>query len=150
MRTFLVTILFGAVAFAQPPVNFSGKWTVQNATGRGGGRGGPQLLTLNQVGSDVSGELAGGAGGGGGSTAPINNELWDGKVTGQTISFYVWRGSDKPVKTYYRGQLNADGDEITFTVTGGPQGRGAADGRGATAAPAAGSSQPQVVAKRTR
>jgi hypothetical protein len=152
MKAFAITLLFAAVAFAQAPFYFSGKWSIQGAGGRGGGRGGPQTLTLNQVGADVSGELGGG-GGGGGSAAPINNEIWDGKVAGDTISFYIWRGSDKPVKTFYRGQLNAAGDEITFTVTGGPQGRGG-DGRGGrrvTAGtgscdcqeePVAGSSQP--------
>jgi hypothetical protein len=106
------------------------------------------VLTINQVGTEVSGELSGG-GGGGGTTAPINNEIWDGKVAGQTISFYVWRGNDKPVKTFYRGQLNAEGDEIAFTVTGGPQGRGAGDGRAGQAGNAAPQPAP-VIAKRSR
>jgi hypothetical protein len=113
------------VAFtAQPASNFSGKWIIQNAS-RGGGRGGAQTLTLNQVGNEVTGELLGGGGGGGGSAAPINNELYEGKVDNGTLSFYVWRGTDKPYKVSYRGTLNATGDEIALTVTGLP-GRGAA------------------------
>jgi hypothetical protein len=103
--------------------NVSGKWIIQ-AAGRGG-RGGSQTLTLNQVGNDVTGELLGGGGGGGGSAAPINNELYDGKVENGTVSFYVWRGTDKPYKVTYKGQLNAAGDEITLTLTGVPSRGGA-------------------------
>ena len=148
MRSLAIVLLAGAAAFAQPAVNFSGKWTIDNPGGRGGGRGGPQILTLNQVGSDVTGELGTG-GRDGGSAAPVNNEIWDGKVTGDTISFYLWRGSDRPAKMFYKGQLNAAGDAITFTITGGPGragGPGGAAGQGsAEPAPA-----PPVVAKRTK
>jgi hypothetical protein len=109
---------------------------------------------INQVGAEVSGDLSGG-GGGGGSTAPVNTEIWDGKTSGDTLSFYVWRGSDKPVKTFYRGQLNAAGDEIAFTVTGGAQGRGGGAGRGAQganaqAAGAPGQPSASVIAKRAK
>ena len=104
---------------AQMAPNFSGKWIIQG----GGGRGRGPTLTLTQVGAEVTGELVGGGGGGGGSAAPINNEIYDGKVESDTLSFYVWRGTDKPYKTVYKGTLNAAGDEITFIVTGMP-GRG--------------------------
>ena len=130
MRTMAAGIMMLAgvalsVAFAaQPAPNFSGKWIIQGA-GRGGGRGGGQTLTLNQVGNDVTGELLGGGGSGGGSAAPINNELYDGKVDNGTLSFYVWRGTDKPYKVSYKGTLNATGDELALTVTGLP-GRGGA------------------------
>jgi hypothetical protein len=157
MRTTLLTLLVGAVLGAQTvPANFSGKWAIQGGGGRGGGRGGGQVLTLNQVGSAVSGEFGSGRGGGGGSTAPVNNEIYDGKVEGMTISFYVWRGNDRPAKTFYKGTLNAAGDEISFTVTGGPT-RGGGQGFGPPAAPAAAaaSSAPAaapapVIARRTK
>jgi len=115
-------VLALSITFAgQATPNVSGKWIIQAAAR--GGRGGSQTLTLNQVGNDVTGELLGGGGGGGGSAAPINNELYDGKVENGTLSFYVWRGTDKPYKVTYKGQLNAAGDEITLTLTGVP-GRG--------------------------
>src|SRR6516225_3210343 len=124
MRLICCVVALAATFAAQPVPNFSGKWVIQGA-GRGGGRGGSQTLTLNQVGTAVTGELVGGGGGGGGSAAPINNELYDGKVDGGTLSFYVWRGTDKPYKVTYTGTLNAAGDEIAFSFTGVP-GRGGA------------------------
>jgi hypothetical protein len=102
--------------------------------GGGGGRGG-QTLMLNQVGPVLTGELVGGGGGGGGSAAPVNNEIFGGKIEGNTVTFYVWRGTDKPYKLTYTGTVNASGDEIAFTVTGAPaRGRGQG-GAGATPAP---------------
>jgi hypothetical protein len=124
MKLVLWTLALSALYLGQATPNFSGKWAIQGG-GRGGGRGGGQTLTLNQTGTEVTGELLGGGGGGGGSAAPINNELYGGKVDGRTLSFYVWRGTDKPYKTSYTGTLNDAGDEITFTVTGVP-GRGGA------------------------
>jgi len=123
MRTMLATLAVALSTMAQPAVNFSGKWTVAVQGGGGRGRGAAPTLTINQIGDTVTGELVGGGGGGGGSAAPINNELYDGKVENGTLTFYVWRGTDKPYKTSYKGTLNAAGDEITFTVTGAP-GRG--------------------------
>jgi hypothetical protein len=120
----MCVVAFIALAAGQPAANVSGKWIIQTA-GRGGGRGGSQTLTLNQVGTEVTGELLGGGGGGGGSAAPINNELYAGTVDASTVSFYVWRGTDKPYKVSYSGTLNAAGDELTLTVTGAP-GRGGA------------------------
>src|SRR5262245_14487055 len=124
MRLMLGAMALSVTLAAQAAPNFSGKWVIQGA-GRGGGRGGMQTLTLNQVGAEVTGELLGGGGGGGGSTAPVNNELYDGKVENGAVSFYVWRGTDKPYKVTYKGTLNAAGDEIALTVTGLP-GRGGA------------------------
>ena len=89
MRLICCVVALAATFAAQPVPNFSGKWVIQGA-GRGGGRGGSQTLTLNQVGTEVTGELVGGGGGGGGSAAPINNELYDGKVEGGTLSFYEY------------------------------------------------------------
>jgi hypothetical protein len=121
MKTILSVALSLALA-AQMTPNVSGKWVIQ---GGGRGRGAGPTLTLNQVGAEVTGELVGGGGGGGGSAAPINNEIHDGRIENGTLSFYVWRGTDQPYKTVYKGTLNAAGDEITLTVTGMP-GRGGA------------------------
>ena len=150
MRALLWTVIATAVTFAQFNANFSGKWQIEGPAGRGGGRGGPQILTLNQVGSDVTGELTGGRGGGGGSAAPVNNEIWDGKVSGNSLTFYIWRGSDRPAKVLYKGELNAAGDQITFQISGGPAGRGAGPAGGAAAGPGAATTPPApVIAKRT-
>jgi len=115
MRVLFFIATLSALAVGQAGPNFSGKWTIPGA-----GRAPAQTLTLNQIGNEVAGELLGGGGGGGGSAAPINNELHDGKTENAAISFYVWRGTDKPYKVTYKGTLNAAGDEIAFTITGLP------------------------------
>jgi hypothetical protein len=115
MRLMLCAVMLSSLAAAQAAPNFSGKWTIPGA-----GRAPAQTLTLNQIGNEVAGELLGGGGGGGGSAAPINNELHDGKAENAAISFYVWRGTDKPYKVTYKGTLNAAGDEIAFTISGLP------------------------------
>lgn len=118
MKTILCALMLAPAVMAQSS-NFSGKWAIQMA-GRGGRGGATWTLTINQIGDTVTGELVGGGGGGGGSAAPINNELYGGKVENGTVSFYVWRGTDKPYKTLYKGTLNAAGDEIAFTISGFP------------------------------
>ena len=146
MKALLWTVFAVTVTFAQPPANFSGKWQVEGPTGRGGGRGGSQVLTLNQVGNEVTGEFSGGRGGVA-SGAPVNNEIWDGQVSGNSLTFYVWRGNDRPAKVLYQGELNAAGDQITFQVSGGPAGRGG----GAAASAGSTATQPApTIAKRTR
>lgn len=112
----LLLALTGASALA---ANFSGKWAIQPQSGRGG-RGGPTILVLNQVGSEVTGNI--GARTDAGTGSPVNTEVIDGKVEGNIISFYVWTGTDQPVKTIYRGTMSATGDEIGFTVAGGDAG----------------------------
>ena len=83
--------------------NFSGKWQV-----------GKSSLVLNQVGNRVDGIFA--------SDDPmgisgVKGEIHDAKVEGDTLTFYVWLGSDKPVKQSYRGILIDD--MIHFTIIGG-------------------------------
>jgi hypothetical protein len=150
MRVFSLVFLAATVAAAQTPTaNFSGKWQIDAPAGRGGrGGGAPQILVINQVGNEVTGELGGGRGNVG-STAPVTNELWDGKVSGNSITFYVWRGNDRPTKTIYKGELNSAGDQITFKVVTDATGRGGAAPPAGTAAQGAGSTQ-EVVAKRAR
>jgi para-nitrobenzyl esterase len=106
MRTILALgVLLVAASLAAPAVNFSGKWAIQRNT----------FFTLDQAGNEVTGVIA----------APIepwtnsppNSAIWGGKVEGNTISFYVWTGTDHPVKAVYRGTLSPSGDEIVFTVT---------------------------------
>ena len=48
----------------------------------------------------------------------MNTEILGGKAEGDTVTFYVWRGLDRPAKQFYKGAVH--GDEIDFTVTGGP------------------------------
>jgi hypothetical protein len=128
-------VLLAAASVPAVAANFSGKWTIQGAGGRGAGRGGT-ALTLNQVGNEVTGTM--GLRIDLGTTSPLNEEIWGGKVEGDALSFYVWVGTDQPVKTMYAGTLSASGDEITFTVT---RGRGASPGAG---------SAMQMTARRTK
>lgn len=150
MRAVVLAIVLSGVAVAQSSSNVSGKWQIEIPVAAGGAAGpNParpivQILTLNHVGAAVAGELvtSGGPGSGLGSTAPVNNEVHDGKVDGLSVSFYVWRGNDRPAKTFYQGTLNARGDEIAFVITGGPPPRLSPPG---TAPPAQ-----QATAKRMR
>ena len=122
MRKFSLLLLFcaGVLLWAQS-VNFSGRWAMP------GGRGGQTILTLNQVGNEVSGGFAAPARNGG-TGAPVNQELLDGKVNGNVITFYVWTGNDVPAKQMYKGTMS--GDQITWEITGGPARGGATGGSG--------------------
>jgi len=102
------------VAGQAVPVNFSGKWTLPQEIVPGHQVVG--TLTINQVGDTAEGSLH--FPGSEATTAPVNDEIFDGKVDGSSISFYVWRGEDRPAKQFYKGTLR--GDEILFSVTGGP------------------------------
>lgn len=136
-RTLAAVIVLAAAAFPASAANFSGKWALQSAGGRGG-FGGATVLTLTQTGTEVTGTIAVRIDAG--TNSPVNDEIWGGKADGDTVTFYVWTGTDQPTKTTYTGTLAASGDEIAFTVSGG---RAAAAGRG-QAGP-----QP-IIAKRTK
>lgn len=153
-----------AVAYgqAQGGGNVSGKWVIERTAPNGNVQRVP--MEFNQAQGRVDGSV-GGFSGGGGSAAPINNEIFDGRMDGQTLSFYVWRGADRPVRAYYKGTLNQAGDEIVFTVTGGPifgggggggptpaQAASTPAGQAAVAVrpPAAAAAPQQVVARRVR
>jgi hypothetical protein len=147
MRTPVWAVLLAAAALPAAAANFSGKWAIESGAGRGGGRGGPTILTLNQVGNEVTGTLTLRMDQGSGS--PVGQEILDGKVEGDTLTFYVWVGGDEPVKQTYQGTMS--GEEITFTVTGG-RGGGFGGGRGGAAAgrgAGAGGTR-QMTAKRTK
>ncbi|HUP03703.1 MAG TPA: hypothetical protein VMU19_06925 [Bryobacteraceae bacterium] len=77
------------------------------------------MLTLNQAGGKVSGTISIRIDRG--TNAPVYAGLWDCKVEGDTLSFYVWTGNDQFTKAIYRGVLSPSGDEIVFTVTRDPE-----------------------------
>jgi hypothetical protein len=118
MKTLLWGAILAGMALSAVGSNFSGKWAIQNPPGRFG-RGGVTILTLNQVGTEVSGTIGGRVEAATGS--PVNTEILGGKVEGDVLSFYVWRGQDQPVKVTYRGTMAASGEEISFTITGLPR-----------------------------
>ena len=140
MRSMVSGLLLAALIAAFDG-NFSGKWVIERS-GRGQT---PQITTLilNQVGAEVGGSIS--ARIDAGSASPVNTEILDGKVEGDTITFYVWTGLDRPVKAFYKGTLS--GDEIKFTVTGGAV---EASGFGGPSPGAVQADPQQVVAKRSK
>ncbi|HKD04882.1 MAG TPA: hypothetical protein VKB79_03175 [Bryobacteraceae bacterium] len=129
MRFLKSTVLLLAASLGMNAANFSGKWALST-----GGRGGPTIFILNQVGDDVSGHIVGQRVDPG-SGAPQNQEVLDGKVNGDVITFYIWTGSDVPAKRMYKGTMS--GDEIKFEITGGPAARGGGGAGRGQATPAA-------------
>src|SRR5215472_1874090 len=156
MKSMLAVLLLVGATHSAFAVNFSGKWAIESPAGARGGRGGPTIITLNQVGNEVAGTV-GGRGGGGGSGAPVGSEILGGKVEGNVLTFYVWTGQDEPTKTTYKGTLSPSGDEIQFTITGGrgmgggggqggAAGRGAVGGQAPAGAPGQGGGAPPAAA----
>jgi hypothetical protein len=132
--------LICALAAAAPAANFSGKWAI--VTDGRGGASQQTTLVLNQVGVELEGTLTPPVRGG--DSTPVDSDIIDGKVDGDTVMFYVWTGSDRPQKAFYKGTLT--GDQITFTVTS-----GAGSAPAGTAGNGSARSGPQqVVAKRTK
>jgi hypothetical protein len=113
MKLRLLAIVFFVAALPIFGVNVSGKWTFTRQAARGGRGPAPMVVTLNQVGSELSGSVTPPPGNSTGS--PANVEVLGGKIEGDTVSFYIWTGLDKPVRNFYSGKLN--GEEILFTVT---------------------------------
>jgi hypothetical protein len=109
-----LAIVIGALAAPAAAINFSGTWTMQ--VSERPDRTITRTLLLNQVGSQLSGSLTSAARASSGS--PASTEIYGGKVTGDTIRFYVWVGSDEPVKMVFSGRMIDDA--IRFTVTGSP------------------------------
>lgn len=114
MKTAAMLLAFAMFAVTARAQNFSGHWAIE-MPGRGG-QVQKTPLDLNQNGSVVTGTL--GAQTNPGAAAPAGTQIWGGKAEGNTVTFYVWRGSDKPWKQIYTGTIS--GDEITFTITGAP------------------------------
>ena len=110
----LLCVAAAVLAMPLSAANFSGKWALSRQAGSGGGRpGAATILVLNQVGNEVTGSVSPPRGESTGS--PTYTDVLDGKVDGDTISFYFWTGLDKPVRNHYRGKLSDSG--ILFTVT---------------------------------
>jgi hypothetical protein len=99
----ILFILICPLAFA---ANFSGKWQV-----------GKSSLILNQVGNYVEGEFVSDEMMDMSSRSAVRGVIHDAKVEGDTLTFYVWLGYDKPVKQFYRGTMV--GDTIHVTIWGG-------------------------------
>ncbi len=140
MRFLLLTCLMSAVAFSEPGVNVSGKWVIAGTANNTGQMRPSTILIVNQVGSEVTGTISSGTFGA--SASPTHTEILDGKVEGDSLTFYVWSGMDRPVKAYYKGTLA--GEELKFTVTGGAR-------FGGPATSGAGPQEPrQMTAKRMK
>jgi hypothetical protein len=140
MRLLISILLSVLLATAASAANFSGKWIIE-AQGRSPGQPVTTLI-LNQVGNQVTGSISGRNDAF--SASPVNTEILDGTVEGDTITFYVWTGLDRPVKAFYKGTLS--GEEIKLTVTGGVAGSSGFSGPSATGQ---GSAQ-QITARRVR
>ena len=140
MKTLLMLLAIAAFAVTASAENFSGHWVVETP-----GRGSQvqqMFLILNQNGATVTGTFS--ARLDAGTASPANNQIWGGKANGNTITFYVWRGNDKPWKQTYTGTMS--GDQIVFTVTDAPHAtNNAGPARGGTAQNASA----QITAKRT-
>ncbi|MCL6543901.1 MAG: hypothetical protein K6T61_01640 [Bryobacteraceae bacterium] len=115
MKIRLLYLLLAAVPLSAWAANFSGQWAIQVPRAGRADQMETLYLSLNHAGNTVSGHLRTAVPPYTGS--PLNTEIWDGKVEGDTISFYVWVGQDRPAKVQYKGVLS--GDEIQFTITGG-------------------------------
>lgn len=137
-RILALGVLLAVASLPALAVNFSGKWAIQRDS-REGGPASATVLTLNQVGDEVTGTVA--APMEAWTNSPLNSGVLGGKVEGNTLSFYVWTGTDQPAKASYRGTMSAPGDEIVFTVT---RARGGESG-GASAA-----STQQMTARRIK
>ena len=114
MRGLILTGLLGVLAVPASAANFSGRWAMELLDRPD--RTVQVTLILNQVGSEVTGSAVSRTRASSGS--PAGTEIRGGQAEGDTISFYVWTGRDKPVKRVFRGRLS--GEEIRFTVTGSP------------------------------
>ncbi len=138
-RVLAFGVLLATTSLSAFAVNFSGKWEIQ-ADSDAGGRGIATILTLNQIGNEVTGTIA--VPPEPWTNSPRNDRIWDGRVEGSTLSFYVWTGTDQPEKRHYRGTFSTSGDEIVFAVT---EGQKAAAGSNIGSQPTR-----QVIARRVR
>jgi hypothetical protein len=143
MKTLCLSFWLSIVALAAVAPNFSGKWVIEEPGGAVTRQTTTTTLVLNQIGNEVTGTIA--SPDDAGSASPTHSEILDGRVEGETLTFYVWTGLDRPMKAYYKGTLA--GDEIRFVVTGGAPALGGFSG----AAAGAGKGSPQqITARRTR
>src|SRR5579871_1547802 len=86
-RFFASITIFAALAFTAAAADLTGKWVGQIE-----GRNGAQQITfdLKADGAKVTGTVTGGGGGrGGGGGTPAAQEISDGKIDGDKVSFTV-------------------------------------------------------------
>jgi hypothetical protein len=112
---FVMTILL-VVSFVAVAADVTGKWTYE-APGMGGRPARPTTITLKADGSKLTGTVPGfGGRGGGGGTPPADQEISNGKVDGNNISFEVKRQTQNgEFVSKYEGTLN--GDELKLKIT---------------------------------
>jgi len=111
MTSFFFSSLLSVLLIPSFTANFSGKWVIEGQAKAPAQAG--NILILNQTGNEVTGSMS--ARTDVSNASPVNTEILDGLVDGDTLKFYVWTGVDRPVKAFFKGTLT--GDEIKFTVT---------------------------------
>jgi hypothetical protein len=122
-KLLFVTTLLLVVAFVAFAADVTGKWTYETA-GRNGGAGRPTTITLKQDGAKLTGSIPaqmGGRGRGGAAADPAappppDQDISNGKVDGNKISFEVKRTTPNgDMVTKYEGTL--DGDSLKLKIT---------------------------------
>ncbi len=109
---FVMTILL-ALAVVAAAADVTGKWTYEQQ-GRGGGPPTQVTITLKQDGSTLTGTVPGFGRGGG--TPPPEQEISNGKVDGDKISFEVKRERQgQTMVTKYEGTVS--GSELKLKIT---------------------------------
>ncbi len=104
-KLLFVTTMLLALAVAAFAADVTGKWTYEQQ-GRGGGPARQVTITLKQDGSTVTGSVPGFARGGGEAPA---NEISNGKIDGDKISFEVKRTmGDMTMVTKYSGTVSGN------------------------------------------
>ena len=114
---FVVAILC-VMTFAVMAADVSGKWTYDQP-GRQGGAATPVTITLKADGATLTGKVTRQ-----GQNGPMDSDISEGKVDGNTVTFKVSRDMrGTTVVTTYKGTL--DGDTLNLEVTA--PGRGGGD-----------------------
>jgi len=125
-RLFLGTLVFLAVAFTASAADLTGKWVAQVA-GRNGNTS-QMTFDLKASGATLTGTVTGGGGGGGrrgggggngAAAAPAAQEISDGKIDGEKVTFSVKvdRNGQTQVTTY-SGTFSGDTLTLKQTRTG--------------------------------
>lgn len=111
IRIATLTVLVALASLVALGQSVDGKWVSE-----GGGKGGPQTLTLKAASGKLTGTMEGGRGGA--------VEISDGTISGSNISFKVVRefGDKGKFETTYKGTVS--GAELKLTVEGGFGGKG--------------------------
>ena len=114
-KLLFVFAILSALTLGLLAADVTGKWTWEQA-GRGGGNPTVITLTLKASGSSLTGTLSRPGRGGG---APMDSEISDGKVDGNSVSFTVKQnmGGNEMV-TPYKGTLDGDTLNLEFTRPG--------------------------------